>query len=162
MSDWKSWANEPATEPGVYRWRLPAQDSAGVSVRPEWSAEAVMRWAGHSKSLQPSFGHWDGYRMCVPDGLEWRELRPEEGGVDTVWVGSQIPACPFCGGEPSVVSRQRVAGGTVVGAIPPRHNTFQMHCKCGIKQSTWFDTFGAMLRAWAHRAHPHRAADPRA
>jgi hypothetical protein len=131
-ADWTDYSKEKPPQAGVYEWRMPSATVDGMAVIV--AAHMRKRGAGHTDVISPVFDYWDGYRVYVPTGLQWRstdghsELKPHSVkliGVD----GLDFCECIYCGKKPTLVACQGASGGgVIVGASPHRYNSWWISC----------------------------------
>lgn len=134
MNDWITYKEcRPETE-GVYEWRVPSLTVPDMIVLV--AAYMRKRGAGYVDVLSPVFDYWDGYRVHVPEGLQWRPTR-EHGDVKWHAVkligveGLEHADCIYCGKTPTLHALQRGSmGGVVVSDSPHRFNSWWLKC-CG-------------------------------
>lgn len=129
-TSWKPYIESPPAAAGVYEWRVPSVAVPGLVVT--FAANMRMRGAGFRDVLSPSFDTWDGYRVLVPGGTEWRECEPMElrpHAVARLGVeGLQFVACPYCGNVPSLHGLIRSSGGVSMSSDPHRFNSWWLEC----------------------------------
>jgi hypothetical protein len=129
---WTDYATEqPATE-GVYEWRVPSIAVPGAIVI--LAAHMRQRGAGYRDVISPVFDYWDGYRVHVPNGLQWRptdahgEIKKHEQRLIGV-EGLEHCDCIYCGEKPSLHAVQGGRdGGVMVGGSPERLNSWWLQC----------------------------------
>lgn len=133
--EWISYAERQPDQRGVYEWRVPSRNVPGVVVR--FFAHMRMRGNGYNPDcLSPLFDHWDGYRVTVPAGTEWREAvdppackEYEYKGLSV--EGLELDPCPFCRRIPAVhANNTSPSGGVLVCGEPHRYNKWWLKC-CG-------------------------------
>ena len=127
---WRSYAEDPPATAGVYRWRVKSRTLKDSFVT--FDAHMRKRWASYQEALSPSFDHWDGYRIIVPDGMEWGEasdatLKDHCFGQVAV-ENLDIAACPFCARTPQLHGVVRYANGVAIGGEPFNYNTWWLEC----------------------------------
>lgn len=138
---WREYGAEKPTAAGVYEWRVPSARVAGLTVR--CLAHFEMRNAGYQKVLSPAFDYWDGYRLHVPAGTEWREAAEGHGlkQYEQRFVcaeGVELEPCPFCRQVPKLVGIERASGGGVYcSSDAHRYNSFWLEC-CSWAKSPHF------------------------
>jgi len=115
----------------VYEWRMPSVSLAGEHI----IVAAKMRWrgSGYDKCLSPNFDHWDGYRVRVPAGLQWRPVTCDRGTpihADLICVeGLEHSACIYCGESPKLNGCQRSnQGGVFINGDPWHFNSWWLSC----------------------------------
>lgn len=130
---WTPYAETRPEAAGAYQWRVPSRACSGLVVT--FFAHMRMRGAGYRDVLSPVFDYWDGYRVIVPAGTEWRaaENPPECKGHDEVGVvpeGVDHAPCPFCRRVPTIKGLRRGydGRGVVVGAGPHEWNDWWLEC----------------------------------
>lgn len=129
---WRDYASNKPIVAGVYEWRLPSLSLPDAFVI--FHAHMRMRGAGYSDVLSPSFDHWDGYRVIVPHGAQWREAdvavkceRHETTGLAI--EGLEFAPCPYCGRVPQLEGHQAGRyGGFVCGPNPQHMNHWHLKC----------------------------------
>lgn len=132
----REWINYAETRPakaGVYEWRLPSLALPGEFVI--FHAHMRLRGNGYSDPiLSPSFDSWDGYRVSVPEGTQWREADP---AVKCEWhqttglllEGLTFAPCLYCDAEPRLDGYQAAQFGGVVGCPNPQNlNRWRLKC----------------------------------
>lgn len=130
--DWKLYSETRPDEPGIYLWRLPSQAVKGKKI--SFFAEFKKRWCGHQDEVHPTFGHWTGFRITTPDGLEWTRDNSftlnSYGMVNAApsFEGLEFSPCPFCGKTPRLASVNRTMHGVSLTAQAHEHNTFWLEC----------------------------------
>lgn len=128
---WTPYKTEKPATAGVYHWRVPLAQYEGLSLT--FYAHMRMRGNGYAPDvLSPVFDHWDGYRVTVPAGTEWREVEnpPEitkyqERGLTV--VGVKNAPCPFCGDFPTWKAARRSGNGIIVSSNY-QANTWWLEC----------------------------------
>jgi hypothetical protein len=132
IMDWIDYNVERPTTEGVFEWRVPsiALPDAIVIV----AAHMRKRGAGYKDVISPKFDYWDGYRVHVPKGLQWRDTVEHKGiksfeqkllGVE----GVSHCDCIYCGKTPTLHAVQwSSGGGVVVGAAPQYLNSWWLEC----------------------------------
>ena len=130
-----AWSRYDVTKPpaeGVYQWRMPNDALGGALVTV--FAEFETRWIAVGKELAPRFAEWDGYRLSVPRGLEWRAVNspPESAGKQFCFPdvqGLTLTECPFCGQVPTWDAvHEPPGGGVYVYPNPSRLNVWWLNC----------------------------------
>lgn len=79
MSDWIAYAEQKPETASAYLWRLPSVGVPGLVVT--FIAHMRTRGAGYENVLSPLFDYWDGYRVILPQGVQWQ---PTE-STDVKW-----------------------------------------------------------------------------
>lgn len=132
VSAWIDYSTEKPATAGAYEWRVPSVALPGEIVIV--AAHIRMRGAGYSDVLSPVFDYWDGYRVHVPEGLQWRETVEHKNiksyeqkllGIE----GLEHCACLYCGQVPALHAVQGGRdGGVIVGRAPHRLNRWWLQC----------------------------------
>jgi hypothetical protein len=132
MSEWINYAERRPQTEGAYEWRVPSVALPGEAVIV--AAHMRTRGAGYSNVLSPVFDYWDGYRVHVPEGLQWRETAEHKAiksyeqkliGIE----GLEHCACLYCGQVPTLHAVQGGRdGGVVVSGAPHRLNSWWLQC----------------------------------
>lgn len=130
--EWTSYADK-RPDSGLFEWRIPS-----ISLPGEHIIVAAMmreRGAGYSDPvLSPAFDHWDGYRVHVPNALQWRAARDSEMKVihaDLICVeGLEHADCIYCGKRPTLHGCQRGSDGrgVIINGDPWRFNSWWLSC----------------------------------
>ena len=134
MNEWIKASERLPEELGVFEWRMPSIAVQGMVL--VVAANMRLRGAGYKDVISPSFDYWDGYRVILPKGLEWRTPEAEHAIKDYEIKLLEIEGlinepCPFCQTVPSVkASRTSSGGGVFIGASPESYNSFSLKC-CG-------------------------------
>jgi len=131
--EWIAYAEQRPDKAGVYQWQMPSVACEGLIVTV--FAHYRKRGAGYKHVLSPQFDYWDGYRVLVPEGLQWRrtdqfqDIR-ECDTTDPVPEGVELEPCPFCKAVPKWRSRQTGSCGRGVVVCGPahRHNSWNTEC----------------------------------
>lgn len=135
MSDWISYSEKRPETAGVYLWRMPHKTLTGIHVIS--AAWMRSRGAGYSSVLSTQFDWWDGYRLHVPAGLQWKETSEYQNLkvydtelVDVEYDGRplRITQCPYCGKVPKIKAVQRDNFGTTMNPWPSLLNTWWFTC----------------------------------
>jgi hypothetical protein len=131
MSEWISVEERLPETAGTYEWRVPSKALPGENIIV--AAHMRERSAGLKRQLSPSFDWWDGWKLVLPERLEWRECQSghetQEHSITVLEIeGVHLEACPFCKRRPQWKAVQRGGGGTVIGARPQSLNTFWLEC----------------------------------
>lgn len=97
MRQWIKYSEQKPEKAGVYLWRMDSETVKGEKVIARKRMRS--RGAGYQSVLSPEFDYWDGYRLHVPDDLEWMEDDETKPEVD--FTGCEnISECPFCNKVP--------------------------------------------------------------
>ena len=100
MSDWNSYKGIDSLPVGTYYWRVP---HSRLDVVVCGKSEVRMRGHGYEDPVaSPEFDYWDGYRVHLPKGLQFRELREDDPGF--MVEDLSLSACPFCGVVPEMTA----------------------------------------------------------
>lgn len=128
--DWNSYTEARPEPDCVCEWRMPhaALDHVFVLVL----AKMRKRGAGYTDTYSPPFDYWDGYRVHVPFGLQWRysdaELKSKH-SYDLIGVEDLSHCeCPFCGKAPTLKAMDRNSGGVALNPDPHRLNNWWLEC----------------------------------
>lgn len=131
----KAWVDGlPKTE-GAYAWRIPHATLKGLTIEFMGWMRNRMIWT--DDVLSPSFDYWDGYRLHVPKGIEWRELDEDEKASapkrntysDPIPVGLVVEPCPFCSAVPTFDAVETGGcRGVSIGASPHGYDTWWLKC----------------------------------
>ncbi|MEY0432216.1 hypothetical protein AB7V88_20785 [Providencia rettgeri] len=93
MSQWIKYSEQKPEKEGVYLWRMDSKTVEGEKVIARKRMRT--RGAGYQSALSPEFDYWDGYRLHVPEGLEWMEDDKTKPEIN--FTGCEdISECPFC------------------------------------------------------------------
>ncbi|MDR6393484.1 hypothetical protein [Paraburkholderia phenoliruptrix] len=129
---WTDYATErPATE-GVYEWRVPSIAVPGAVVI--LAAHMRKRGAGYKDVISPVFDYWDGYRVHVPLGLQWRstESHSDLKSYDQRLLGVEgldHCECIYCGKKPRLHAVQAGRdGGVIVSGSPQHLSSWWLNC----------------------------------
>lgn len=141
-SGWtRGWSSDPdvidvlPAEKGIHAWRVPHRFLKGLEV--EFLARMRMRGAGYEHVLSPEFDYWDGWRLHLPRGVQWREATEAEKASMPAYerygrvtpVGVEPEPCPFCGRVPTFRSRATGGGpGILVNGAPHEHDAWELSC----------------------------------
>lgn len=129
---WVSYAERRPERTGPYLWRVPSKAVPGVIVT--CVAHMRKRVSGYEDTISPVFDHWDGYRVHVPDGVEWKD---DHSGTKTEWhkitgidvEGVENVSCPYCGNVPTWKAyAMHPGGGCIVNAGPHQLNDWALQC----------------------------------
>lgn len=125
-SGWKDYSVEKPEE-GVYEWRVPSVAVPGIVVIV--AAHMRKRGAGYQDVLSPVFDYWDGYRVLVPVGLQWRSTENDQSikSYEQKLIaveGLRHCECIYCGKEPTLDGSQRTRDGAFVVCAAPQHLNF--------------------------------------
>lgn len=132
MSDWIAYAERKPEAAGAYRWRLPSTGVPGLFVT--FLAHMRLRGAGYENVVSPVFDYWDGYRLLLPQGVQWQAV---EGPTDVKWHGyGEVQAegvdpcaCPYCESVPVLKGAKRYNDGTLShGASPHEYSSWWLEC----------------------------------
>ncbi|MCY1421674.1 hypothetical protein D9M71_373380 [compost metagenome] len=132
MSEWISYADRRPATAGAYRWRLPSTGVPGLVVT--FLAHMRLRGAGHENVVSPVFDYWDGYRLLLPQGVQWQDV---EGSTDVKWhsygevhaEGVAPCVCPYCEKAPVLKGAKRYNDGTLShGASPHEYTSWWLEC----------------------------------
>lgn len=132
MGDWINYAEHKPDAAGVYQWRVPSLPCEGMFVT--FFCHMRERGAGCKSVLSPLFDYWDGYRVIVPDGTQWRtvEAPPEikwSQYADVTPENVALDPCPFCRRVPAWHGEWRASdGGLFVAGEPYRFNEWRVGC----------------------------------
>ena len=156
--EWTSFDEVRPSEIGVYEWRH-KHPLGFVQV---FHDEMRMRGAGARDVLSPSFDYWDGYKIHVPAGFEWRlpesPEKAEEARKEGVVVieGLNLRPCPFCGTAPVISASQcgyeGGGGGITVCPSPQNFNTWRINQCCNLIGFNGFASPSKMAKAWGGTA----------
>lgn len=142
---WTDYAEKKPPVAGPYEWQVPSKAVKGMTVRV--LAHFRERGAGYTEVLSPEFDYWDGYRVHVPAGTQWRaapegtDLKPYKQELLCV-EGLDFVPCPYCQRKPRLNGVRRASdGGVVITGDAHEFNSWWLEC------CTW--------------AHTPRFADPR-
>lgn len=129
---WADFSSEKPEVEGVFEWRVPSVAVPGIVVL--LAAHMRERNAGYRKEVSPAFDYWDGYRLHVPAGTQWRKPETEIKiptyekkliGVE----GLDHAPCIYCGNHPTLHAAQRSRdGGCVIGPNPQHLNSWWLEC----------------------------------
>jgi hypothetical protein len=129
---WIPYSERRPDREGVFEWRVPSRRVAGLTV--QFFAHMRERGAGYSRAVSPSFDHWDGYRLTVPEGTLWREgvdppaIKSYQ-TTDPVIPDAEVAPCPYCSRVPVLKGIERAGGGGFfVGSDPERYNSWWLEC----------------------------------
>lgn len=128
---WKPYATDRPSLAGVYEWRVPSIAVPGMTVR--FAAHMRTRGAGWGSVLSPAFDYWDGYKIIVPEGTEWRPMTnpPTIRDHDYHDVRPEFVAfrpCPFCQKVPTLRGLATSGDGVYVGGKPHEFNRWWTEC----------------------------------
>lgn len=132
----RPWIDYTAAQPeaaGAYEWRVPSIAVPGAVI--VLAAHMRNRGAGYRNVLSPAFDYWDGYRVHVPSGLQWRvasaanaDIKHYERKLIEV-EGLEHCECIYCGKRPTLHAVQSSPrGGVVIGGDPHRLNSWWLEC----------------------------------
>jgi hypothetical protein len=162
---WRSYADEKPESAGWFEWSLPWRKSEDIRIR--FVAENRKRTAGFKDIISPSFDHWDGYRVLLPDGLLWRDHERQDyeayGNYSVALVGVEdVAPCPFCGGKPNLRGiRKSMSGGVIMPSYPHEWNTWYLKC-CRWIHGPHFSSPVAVTTEWNDRLKAARSASEEA
>lgn len=128
---WILYSERKPTEAGVYEWRVPSLACKGLIVTIH--DHFRLRRAGSESVLSPEFDYWDGHRVLVPAGLQWRpstkQLNPHTSSP-AIPEGVEPEICPFCKQIPRWKSCQRsnYDQSIVICPAPQNLNTWWLEC----------------------------------
>jgi hypothetical protein len=132
VSTWIDYATQRPETEGVFEWRVPSVAVPGVIVI--LAANMRKRGAGYVDTVSPVFDYWDGYRVHVPHGLQWRETIEHKAikSYDQKLIGVEgldHCECIYCGKKPTLHAVQAASGGGVVVSGSPQHlNSWWLNC----------------------------------
>lgn len=152
MSEWRSYEKEKPPVEGHFWWRVSSHTFEDTNVCPEWVAKFRKRGAGYTDVLSPEFDYWDGYRVIVPENLEWRELEQHDKKDGIRHPGVDFKGCPFDGYQP-VLKWHRSGGGRgiIVGEPFYRADSFKLSCPCCRIETPYMTTLAAVAYRWNTR-----------
>lgn len=94
--EWTNYTQVNQLPIGEYLWRMPHRKFDVIVV---FRAQVRMRGHGFGDNVaSPEFDHWDGYRVHLPSGAQYREV--QESDPDMTIEGIDLLPCPFCGEAP--------------------------------------------------------------
>jgi hypothetical protein len=132
MSEWIEYAARKPESAGVYQWRLPSIGVPGLVVT--FLGHMRLRGAGHENVVSPSFDYWNGYRLLLPQGVQWQAL---ENPTDLKWHGyTDVHAggvnpciCPYCKTVPILKGAKSYNDGSLShGASPHEYSSWWLEC----------------------------------
>lgn len=132
QAPWFPYDGQPPTAEGEYLWRVPSRIVPGISI--VFVAHMRRRGAGHHDVISPVFDYWDGYRVHVPQGTEWRHLPAPIGSKRHEITALSIDGlahekCLYCGRVPRLNGCQRTnTGGVVISGDPHMFNRWWLTC----------------------------------
>lgn len=140
-ADWMEYQGIDTLEVGEYLWRVPHRRLASVWMI--FRANVRLRGHGrHDRVPSPDFDHWDGYRVHIQDGTQYRTVR--DGDPKVTVEGIQLLPCPFCGAQPLWSTLDGF-----VGSRPHQDNIFRItHCIA----EAWCKTPQDAADAWNTRS----------
>lgn len=155
MDTWISYDEQAPTEVGFYEWRQ-EHKKGFVQI---FCAKMRMRGNGYqSDVLSPEFDYWDGGRVHVPKGLQWRvpqDLAEAETSAKkraVVIEGLTLRDCPFCGTAPAVFGSQcgkpGGGGGVTIAPAPENFNTWRVRQCCSLIGINGFASPESLGKAW--------------
>jgi hypothetical protein len=131
--DWTSYTERQPEGKGVFAWRVPNRSQPNLII--QFFAHMRERGAGYRQAISPSFDYWNGSRILVPDGTEWREAPDAPAGLkdyDAKLIcleGPEPLPCPFCKEKPRWRGLRRASdGGLLIGANPHEFNRWWLEC----------------------------------
>lgn len=130
-ADWTKYTDRRPKK-GVVEWRMASTGVDGLTVR--FLAHMRERGAGYTTTLSPIFDHWDGFKVHVPDGLEWRyptsdiDIKNHETKKGLVLEGLHNSPCPYCLEIPVWHGVRRSGRGVIIGAAPHEYNSWWLKC----------------------------------
>lgn len=136
---WRDYLAERPSAKSAYEWRVPSKNTPGITLI--FSANMRMRGNGYyDPILSPMFDHWDGYKVSVPPGTQWRELQTsvalkdhEHGGL--IIEGAELLPCPYCGRSPTWKGVWALSqGGCIVPSKPHEYTRWWLEC-CSYAQT---------------------------
>ena len=147
LGEWKLWSDEkPEDTKALYRWRVPARQILGMTLRPEWTAKLSFVGMGYDPGeYWPPFSYWNGYVRTLPEGVEWRLAGEDE--TDIFWGGLDLLPSPFTGKPPKVEYC-----GLYIGA-PPYKPEWLKIVSYMVGFNSWKDA-AKMQAAWNTRTDP--------
>lgn len=132
ITEWISYSEQRPSSEGPFAWRVPSVAVHGLIVT--CVAHMRERGAGYTRVISPVFDYWDGYRVLVPDGLQWKSA-PEGANADWHKItdlnveGVTNAPCPYCGKEPKWDAHiASPHGGYIIGGDPHRLNEWKLNC----------------------------------
>lgn len=131
MSEWTNYCDKKP-DAGLYEWRIPSVSLPGEHI----IVASMMRLRGSGWSdpvLSPGFDYWDGWKVTVPAGLQWRDASDPNRKVvhaDLICVeGLEHAECLYCGKVPTLKGCMRTSqGGVLVNGDPWRFNRWWLEC----------------------------------
>jgi hypothetical protein len=116
-----------------------------------------MRGNGYAPDiLSPDFDHWDGYRVSLPKGVEWKPVVEDEiiafpkphclDGEFFKVPDLNLKPCPFCGDAPKI----RWHGRWIAAPIW-EVESFSIRC-CVAKIEFWKGDFDKLVERWNARS----------
>lgn len=128
---WIDYSERKPDAVGVYEWRIPSVAVPGMVVIT--CAHMRARGAGYTNTISPVFDHWDGWRVHVPAGLQWRaapegiEFPAHRHSALLIEGEADVP-CPYCKRVPTWAASWRSGGGTVISSDPHHYNNWWLEC----------------------------------
>lgn len=139
MRQWIKYSEQKPENEGVYLWRMDSETVKGEKVIARKRMRS--RGAGYQSVLSPEFDYWDGYRLYVPDDLEWME--DDETKPEIAFTGCEnISECPFCKKAPLLH-----AYSNFVSPKPQSLNIFTLKC-CAWNGSPTYDDPRELIKRW--------------
>jgi hypothetical protein len=130
---WVTYAEQRPLQTGVYEWKMPSVAVEGMTVIV--AAHMRKRGAGYKDTISPTFDYWDGYRVSVPAGLQWRETDGysdiKDYDVRIIGIeGVAFNGCIYCGSRPllKAVQQAKYGGGVIVCGAPQHYNSWWLEC----------------------------------
>lgn len=140
----KKYSEEAPTQKGLYVWEANHKHRDMKELSIVFASIMRMRGAGFESVLSPKFDYWDGYRVHVPDDVEWRALDAGETLKDgeIITVNGLTPAiCPFCGALPEV----KFTG--FIGCTPIDADRYWIKCCSWISSPTYANPL-VLIERW--------------
>lgn len=131
-NEWTLYSESRPKAAGVYEWRIASKAVSGAVLIV--AAHMRRRGAGGEFVLSPVFDYWDGYRVIVPGGIQWRatELHADMRSCDqkVIEVEGLSPCeCIYCGRRPTYSAHHRHRdGGIFCSGNPWDLNSWQFLC----------------------------------
>lgn len=141
--DWTNYADARPEADRLIEWRMPHLSLEGAFVLV--LAKMRLRGAGYESTYSPPFDYWDGYRLHVPKGLQWRYSDADsefENGDRLHLVGIEGLThceCPYCGKLPKLKAIDRSSGGVAINPDPNRLNMWWLECCAWGKTPSYAD-----------------------
>jgi hypothetical protein len=127
--NWKLYKNEVPKKIGYYWFRAKSHTIKDLTV--SYVGQMRERGAGYDTVISPCCDYWTGYRIIVPEELEWAEYDGEikdkyTFNHDFGFEEDMLP-CPFCGRVPVFQ-----LDGAWIGASPLDSKNWYIRCCNGI------------------------------